>query len=99
MTPTQADPGTKLPEPYRTSDTPYAAFLHYCGYRLITSQQDPNDYKREVLFFVLDEALPELEKTWRLGRAEGDLKKYHRSLKIVNRFIYEARENRKKKDD
>jgi hypothetical protein len=96
MTPTPDEPGTKAPEPYKTSDTPYAAFLHYSGYRLITSQQDPNDYKREVMIFVFDEQIPALEKEWRLGKAIGDLKKYHRSLKIVNRFINEAR---KKRDD
>lgn len=82
------------PEPYRTSDTPFAAYLHYIGYRIVTSVQDPNDYKREVLVFVLDDEIPSLEDAWRTGRAEGDLKKYHRSLKIVNRFIIEARKKR-----
>lgn len=94
MTQTQGELGTKVPEPYKTSDTPYAAFLHYSGHRLITSQQDPNDYKREVLVFMLDESIPELEKEWRLGKAVGDLKKFHRSLKIVNRFVVEARKKR-----
>jgi hypothetical protein len=93
MTP-QEESGSKLPDPYKTSDTPYAAFLHYMGYRLVTSQQDPNDYKREVVVFVLDDKIPELEKDWRLGRAVGDLKKFHRSLKIVNRFISDARRKR-----
>ena len=96
MTQLQDDSSTSVPEPYKTSDTPYAAFLHYSGHRLITSTQDPNDYKREVLVFMFDAQIPELEKDWRLGRAVGDLKKYHRSLKIVNRFVVEAR---KKRDD
>jgi hypothetical protein len=91
MTQTQDGHSTK---PYKTSDTPYAAFLHYSGYRLITSVQDPNDYKREVVVFVLDDEIPQLEKEWQLGKAVGDLKKYHRSLKIVNRFINEARKKR-----
>lgn len=94
MTPTPAERGTKVPEPYKTSDTPYAAFLHYSGHRLITSQQDPNDYKREVLVFMFDETIPALEQDWRLGKAFGDLKKFHRSLKIVNRFVVEARKKR-----
>jgi hypothetical protein len=93
MTQTQVELGTN-PEPYRTSDTPYAAFLHYTGYRLVGSAQDPNDYKREVLYFILDERLPELEIEWRTGKAVGDLKKYHRSLKIVNRYINQARKER-----
>ena len=82
------------PEPYKTSDTPYAAYLHYSGHRLMASQQDPNDYKREVIVFVLDEEIPVLEKQWRLGEAVGDLKKYHRSLKIVNRWVSDARRKR-----
>lgn len=94
MTKSQDEPSTSVPEPYKTSDTPYAAYLHYSGYRLITSQQDPNDYKREVLVFVLDEKIPELERDWRLGKAIGDLKKYHRSLKIVNRYVSESRKKR-----
>lgn len=94
MTQTPDGSSTSVPEPYKTSDTPYAAFLHYSGYRIVTSQQDPNDYKREVLVFVADDEIPELEKEWRLGKAVGDLKKYHRSLKIVNRYIQESRKKR-----
>jgi len=93
MTRTQDELSTN-PEPYKTSDRPYAAFLHYSEYKLITSIQDPNDYKREVLVFMLDDGIPELEKDWQTGKAVGDLKKYHRSLKIVNRFIVEARKKR-----
>lgn len=94
MTPSPADRSTKVPLPYTTSDTPFAAFLHYSGYRVITSRQDPNDYKREVLVFVQDDGIQELEKMWKLGKALGDLKKYHRSLKIVNRTVNEARKSR-----
>ena len=94
MTQTPAGLSTNMPEPYKTSDTPYAAFLHYSGHRLITSQQDPNDYKREVVVFVFSDEIAELEKEWRLGKAAGDFKKYHRSLKIVNRFISDARRKR-----
>lgn len=94
MTQSPAERSTDMPKPYRTSDTPFAAFLHYSGYRIVTSHQDPNDYKREVLVFVFDDELPELEKAWRLGKAQGELKKYHRSLKIVNRHVNEARKSR-----
>jgi len=94
QTPDGSSTRATSPEPYKTSDTPYAAFLYYSGYRMVTSQQDPNDYKREVIVFVLDENIPDLEKEWRLGKAVGDLKKYHRSLKIVNRYIADARKKR-----
>ncbi len=93
MTPTQDEPSTSL-EPYKTSDTPYAAFLHFSGHKLVGSVQDPNDYKREVCVFIYSDKIPQLEQDWRFGKAIGDLKRYHRSLKIVNRFVNEARKKR-----
>jgi hypothetical protein len=94
MTPIPDEVSTSLPEPYRTSDTPYAAYLHFCGIKLVGTRQDPNDYKREVCVFIYTDEIPKLEQEWRYGKATGDLKKYHRSLKIVNRFVNEARKKR-----
>lgn len=93
MTPTPVEPSTEL-EPYKTSDTPFAAYIHYSGHKLVGSRQDPNDYKREVCIFIYSDEIPKLEQEWRFGKAVGDLKKYHRSLKIVNRFVNEARKKR-----
>lgn len=93
MTPTQDEHSISL-EPYKTSDTPFAAFLHFSGHKLVGSVQDPNDYKREVCVFIYSDKIPVLEQDWRFGKAVGDLKKYHRSLKIVNRFVNEARKKR-----
>jgi hypothetical protein len=93
MTPIPDEPSTKL-VPYKTSDTPFAAYLHYLSYKLVGSVQDPNDYKREVVIFVYNDEIPDLEVEWRAGKVVGDLKKYHRSLKIINRFVNEARKNR-----
>jgi hypothetical protein len=95
MTPTQ-DESSASYEPYKTSDTPFAAFLHFTGRRILGTIQDPNDYKREVVVFLFDDMLDDLEKQWQQGKASGDLKKYHKSLKIVNRTIYE---NRKKREE
>lgn len=91
MTPTQDE---RSIEPYKTSDTPFAAYLHYEGHKLVGSKQDPNDYKREVVVFIFEDDIPELETKWRFSKAIGDLKKYHRSLKIVNRYVNEARKKR-----
>lgn len=96
MIPTQDDHSTSVYEPYATSDTPYAAFLHYSGLKLAGTIQDPNDFKREVCVFIYDDRIVDLESQWRLSKANGDLKKYHRSLKIVNRAV---NENRKKRDE
>lgn len=81
-------------EPYSTSDTPFAGFLHLCGYKIVKSIQDPNDYKREVLLFVKDEYIDGLEELWRKGEAKGNLKDYQRSLKIVTRTVNESRKKR-----
>lgn len=82
------------PSPYKTSDSPYAAYLHYMGHKLVTTRQDPNDYKREVLVFIYSDEIPKLEQEWRYGRATGDLKKYYRSYKIISRMVKESRETR-----
>lgn len=93
MTKTPEDSSTEL-EPYKTSDTPFAAYLVMCGMKLVGSVQDPNDYKREVVVFVSDTIIPDLEEDWKTSKAQGNLKTYHRSLKIVNRYINEARRKR-----
>lgn len=95
MTTIPAEPSTKY-EPYRTSDSPYAAFLHFSGLKLVGTVQDPNDFKREVCVFIYTDTISALEQEWRFGKAIGDLKKYHRSLKIINRAI---NENRKKREE
>lgn len=97
MTKTQDDSlatNASVPQPYKTSDTPFAAYLHYCGHKLVTSRQDPNDYKREVLVFMFSDEISDLEEEWKRGQATGDLKKYYRSYKIVSRTINEARKAR-----
>ncbi|MCB1712735.1 MAG: hypothetical protein KDH96_09755, partial [Candidatus Riesia sp.] len=58
--------------PYTTSDTPFAAFLVYSGMKVVATKQDPNDYKREIILFIDIPEIHDLEKTWRLGEAEGD---------------------------
>lgn len=93
MTKSPVEPSTS-PDPYKSSDTPFAAYLHFTGYKIVGSIQDPNDYKREVLLFIHDDNIADLERAWILGEAVGDLKKYHRSLKIVNRYVNEQRNKR-----
>lgn len=89
-----AAPLTNQPMPYKTSDTPFAAFLHLSGIKLVTTRQDPNDFKREVLVFMKEDRILDLEEEWKSGKAVGDLKRFARSLKIVNRQVYEARKER-----
>jgi hypothetical protein len=94
MTQLPVDRSTSAPEPYKTSDTPFAAFLYINGHKVVTSRQDPNDYKREVLIFVKDDDVEILERQWRMNSVDGDLKAFHRALKIINRLINDARKAR-----
>lgn len=94
MTKLPDEPSTSIPQPYKTSDTPFGAYLHYKGNKIITTKQDPNDYKREVLVFMQTDEIPELEDEWKRGEATGNLKLYYRSYKIVSRMISEARRDR-----
>lgn len=93
MTQLPVEPSTS-PLPYKTSDTPYAAYLHYKGHKLITTKQDPNDYKREVMVFLHDPTIEALEEEWKQGEATGNLKLYYRSYKIISRTVNEARKSR-----
>jgi hypothetical protein len=75
------------PEPYRTSDTPYAAYLHYSGVLIVGTRQDPNDIKRKVYVFVYSEDVPKLEQQFHHGSAPVEAKRYYKSYKIVTRFL------------
>lgn len=83
-------PEDSLIEPYRTSDTPFAAYLDYCGHTLVGIIKDPSNARRRIFVFIYSEDIPKLEQDWEFGRINGDLKKYHRSLKIVTRKVNEA---------
>lgn len=76
--------------PYRTSDTPYAAWLHYSGCSLIGTRPDPNDAKRKVYVFVYNADIPRLEQAFHHGSAPVEAKLYYKSYKIVTRFLREA---------
>lgn len=88
MTPTLED---SSPKPYKTSDTPYAAYLHYHGKIPLVMRPDPNDYKRLVFVFVHSAEIPTLEDEYRSGDPLVQLKKYHKSYKIVTRMVNEAK--------
>lgn len=94
MTQTLDEPSTSELKPYRTSDTSFAAYLLLKGEKIIGTKQDPNDYKREICVFIYSEQIPELEQEWRYGKTTQEIKGYHRSLKILNRTINEARRAR-----
>lgn len=90
MTPLQ-DASLAKPRPYKTSDTPYAAYLHYMGLKPLVMRPDPNDFKRLVFVFVFNDNIPAYEDLYRSGDPQVSLKKYYKSYKIVTRMVAEAK--------
>lgn len=79
-------------EPYKTSDTPLAAYLHLRGIILLTTRPDPNDRKRQIYVFVDEDTIPGLEAEFHDDF--GEFKSYFWSLKTVQRMLYKDRNER-----
>lgn len=86
VTPT-SQPEVEELEPYKTSDTPFAAYLHMKGMRILTTVKDPNDHKRKIYVFVDEPLRPQYEEEFISD--EGGFKSYWVSLKIVQRYLYD----------
>lgn len=72
--------------PYKTSDTPLAAYLNLRGIILLTTRPDPNDRKRQIYVFVDEDNIPVLEAEFHDDF--GEFKSYFWSLKTVQRMLY-----------
>ena len=73
-------------EPFKTSDTPFAAYCHLRGLILLTTRPDPNDRKRQIYVFVDDPIRPTLEAEFHDD--VGEFKSYFWSLKAVQRMLF-----------
>jgi hypothetical protein len=76
-------------EPYKTSDTPFAAFLHYHKHQLVSLRKDPNDVKRRVYIFIKQEITPELEKEYYTGEPQVNPGIYYRAIRTMYRQLRE----------
>lgn len=76
-------------EPYKTSDTPLAAYLKMKGMTLLTTRQDPNDFKRQIFVFVDTLDRPTYEQEFL--NDEGKFKTYFWALKSVQRVLFKDR--------
>lgn len=78
--------------PFKTSDTPLAAFLHFKGMTVMTTVDDPNDPKRRVFVFM-DE--PERETYVQMWKDDqGGQRSYYASLKVVQHMLFPPKRNR-----
>jgi len=71
------------PEPYKTSDTPFAAYLLCNGQTLVTVIKDPNDIKRKVFVFAKDEDTDDIEDSYYKQGAPTEAHKYYKSVRLI----------------
>lgn len=74
-------------EPYKTSDTPFAAYLHLKGMVLLDTIPDKADPNREIFVFVDDENRPQYESDYRNGTDLVSARDYYLAHKYVLRHI------------
>lgn len=79
-------------EPFKTSDTPFAAYCNLRGMILLTTRPDPNDRKRQIYVFVDDPIRHTLEAEFH--EDVGEFKSYFWSLKTVQRMLYKQNNER-----
>lgn len=76
-------------EPFTTSDTPFAAYLHYHKHRVVGMKRDPNDAKRLVYCFVKMDDTEELSAEFYSGKPLVDPGQYYKSTKEIYRVLRE----------
>ena len=76
-------------EPFTTSDTPFAAFLHYHNHRVVGMKRDPNDAKRLVYCFVKKDTTESLSKGFYKGESEVEPNSYHKSVREIGKVLRE----------
>jgi hypothetical protein len=86
---------TQLPvdssaNPFTTSDTSLAAYLHMNQHLFVGIKQDPNDAHRKVYVFVKTEETEELENEYLSGEVTVHPKLYYKSIRIMHKMLREG---------
>lgn len=76
-------------EPIKTSDTSFAAFLHYKDHYFVGMMQDPNDTHRRVFVFVKKDETDEAQIEYDAGLITVNPKLYYKSIRIMHRHLRE----------
>jgi len=82
-------------EPYRTSDTPFAAYLHYHKHVLVTLRDDPNDFRRKVYVFVEQDNTKELANEYYHGEGSVPAPQYYKSVRFMFAKLRELNNDQK----
>lgn len=76
-----------MKEPYTTSDTSLAAYIHYNGHTFIGIMQDPNDSHRKVYVFVEQNNTNNVEDEYLSGEVLVNPKLYYKSIRIMHKYL------------
>lgn len=80
-----------MKDPFKTSDTSLAAYLHYKNHQFIGIMQDPNDLHRKVFVFIeRDDTEPVVEE-YQSHQITVHPKLYYKSIRIMHRMLRDGK--------
>lgn len=80
-----------MKDPYKTSDTSLAAYLHYKNHQFIGIMQDPNDLHRKVYVFVEQEDTNQCTDDYQSNAVTVHPKLYYKSIRIMHRMLRDGK--------
>lgn len=80
-----------MKDPFTTSDTSLAAYLHYKNHSFVGIMQDPNDAHRKVYVFVEKEDTKESESEYLSNEVTVHPKLYYKSIRIMHRMLRDGK--------
>jgi hypothetical protein len=76
-----------MSEPFKTSDTSLAAYLHLNGHTFVGMMQDPNDTHRKVYVFMEKDDTEDVESNYLSGEVNVNPKLYYKSIRIMHKYL------------
>lgn len=80
-----------MKEPFTTSDTSLAAYLHYKGHQFVGIMQDPNDLQRKVFVFVELKETDKVKDEYMSNQVTVHPKLYYKSIRIMHRMLRDGK--------
>jgi hypothetical protein len=79
--------GENEQDPYKTSDTPLAAYLLLKKHKFVVMRDDPNDRKRKVYVFIKQEETDDLVSEFYDGDSQVNAMDYYRAVKVISKKL------------
>jgi len=80
-----------MKDPFKTSDTSLAAYLHYKNHQFIGIMQDPNDLHRKVFVFIEQEDTEPVVDEYQSNQIIVHPKLYYKSIRIMHRMLRDGK--------